>query len=145
MRHTNMLCTLTLAAAACLCAQQAIAADPAAADTSATGATASDIQRYVGKWEGPWRLAMNGGRVALVINADPKDPGTIAVTNLAAFGDQPVAIERVKAGPSTLAFRAAGADNRRMTVTLDLGKDDKLEGHLLYDDFTNRCLLRRVQ
>jgi len=142
MRNTNILCTL--AAAAFLCALPAIAADPAAADAPTTAAAAPDIQRYIGNWEGPWRLGMNGGRVALVISADPKEPGSIAVTNLAAFGDQPVAIERVKAGPSSLAFRAAGADNRRMTVTLDLGKDDKLEGHLLYDDFTNRCLLRRV-
>jgi len=142
MRNTNILCIL--AAAALLCALPATAADPAATDAPTTAAVAPDIQRYVGKWEGPWRLAMNGGRVALVINADPKEPGTIAVTNLAAFGDQPVAIERVKAGPSSLAFRAAGADNRRMTVTLDLGKDDKLEGHLLYDDFTNRCQLHRV-
>lgn len=103
-------------------------------------------QQFVGKWAGPWRLGMSSGQVALVLTADADKPGTIAVTNLAKFGDQPADIYKVSRDGEKLLFRSAGADNSVMKVSMWLNaKDGSIEGFIVHDGFTNLCKLMRVQ
>lgn len=117
-----------------------------AADAPPHPDLAETIKPFVGRWEGNWRLGMNSGKIVLVVTGEAQAPGTIAVTNLAKFGDAPAAIERIEADSAHFNFRSAGEDNSTMKLTLQVaGGGTVLHGTLLFDDFANRCMLRKVQ
>jgi hypothetical protein len=102
-------------------------------------------QQFVGKWAGPWRLGMSSGQVELILTADAQKPGTIAVTNMAKFGDPPAEIYKVSRDGEKLLFRAAGADNSVMKVSVwPNPKDGSIEGFVVHDGFTNLTKLMRV-
>jgi hypothetical protein len=122
---------------------------PAMAQDAAPGA-AKDApqalpQHFIGKWVGPWRLGMNSGHVELVLSDDPRTPSTIAITNLAKFGDQRAEVQKIARDGERLLFRAYGADNSLMKASMILNpKDGSIEGSIVHDGFTNLCKLMRV-
>lgn len=135
MRIAGIACALALA----------VGAPFASADDSAAAGQSATMKRFAGKWEGMWRLAMNSGRIELTLTADPSQPGTIAVTNIAKFGDPPEPLDKVVTTDAKIQFRSNGVDNSTMKVSLELKSDDEMYGLMVFDGFTNRCLLKRIQ
>jgi len=119
-------------------------ADDAPAAGAANAAPDASLEPFAGKWVGPWRLGMNSGHVELVLTTDPKQPGTIAITNLVKFGDPPEPLWKVVADGKKIQFRSSGVDNSTMKVSLEFTAENELSGMIVHDGFTNLCKLTRV-
>jgi hypothetical protein len=137
MRISGIVCALALAVS--------IGTPPASAEDGTAPDAAATLKRFAGKWEGMWRLSMNSGRIEITLTADPSQPGTVAVTNLVKFGDPPEPLAKLVATDGKIQLRSSGVDNSTMKLSLELKSDDEMFGLMVFDGFTNRCLLKRVQ
>jgi hypothetical protein len=123
--------------------------DPAAnslgADTS-RATVGGSIEPFIGKWKGPWRLGMSSGSMLLVLSADPKNPGTVQITNIAKFGAEPEPLTNVVVKGKYLDIKANGADSGPLKIMLELGDSGQnVRGTMTYDGFSQWFLLKRVQ
>lgn len=114
-----------------------------AANTWAGAVLADQLHSLQGTWTGPWYIGMTSGLVTMQIAADGS--GTIALTNLENFGEQPVALTKTSFDGKTFRFAASGAGGVEFSVGMQLGSDAKqLRGNGKYGGFGARLELRRA-
>ncbi len=110
-----------------------LAAAPVQADSSA----------LAGSWKGPWYIGMSSGMATMELAADGS--GTLALTNMEEFGDQPVAISKQSFDGQVLRFSAVGPNGGALTVALQAENEGrKLRGNGKYGGFGARLELRKL-
>jgi hypothetical protein len=89
---------------------------------------------------------MSSGSMLLVLSADPKNPGTVQITNIAKFGAEPEPLTNVVVKGKYLDIKANGADSGPLKIMLELGDSGQnVRGTMTYDGFSQWFLLKRVQ
>lgn len=103
----------------------------------------ADPVALAGSWKGPWYIGMSSGMATMELAADGS--GTLALTNMEEFGDQPVAISKQAFDGQVLRFSAVGANGGALTVALQAENEGrKLRGNGKYGGFGARLELRKL-
>jgi hypothetical protein len=114
-----------------------------AANTWAGVALADQLDPLQGTWKGPWYIGMTSGLATMQIA--PDGSGTIALTNLENFGDEPVALTKLSFDGKTFRFAASGTGGVEFSVGMQLESGAKqLRGNGKYGGFGARVELRRA-
>lgn len=107
--------------------------------TSMLCAAADDLS---GSWAGPWYRGMTSGTMMLQIDAD--GAGVVQFRNLDNFGEDEVALSKVKKSGNSLKFSAAGAGAGVFVANTELTSDGKiLKGKAEYEGFPIKFKLKR--
>jgi hypothetical protein len=103
----------------------------------------ADPAALAGSWKGPWYIGMSSGMATMELAADGS--GTLALTNMEEFGDQPVAISKQSFDGQVLRFSAVGPNGGALTVALQAENEGrKLRGNGKYGGFGARLELRKL-
>jgi hypothetical protein len=103
----------------------------------------ADPAALAGSWKGPWYIGMSSGMATMELAADGS--GTLALTNMEEFGDQPVAISKQSFDGQVLRFSAVGPNGGALTVALQAENEGrKLRGNGKYRGFGARLELRKL-
>jgi hypothetical protein len=107
------------------------------------GAAAADTGALRGTWKGPWYIGMSSGIVAMEIAEDGS--GSIALTNLDEFGQQPIALSTQTFDGKAFAFTAIGANGAPLVMRLRLDEGGRqMRGNGKHGGFGARMELKRV-